>query len=206
MEEKEDFYRELDHKSRHSFCSCQTLAIGLIILAILAAVGITMAVRKVSTVLVPTRPVVATRDDQANVQQKIADLNKAPGASVTVTITESELTSLLIEALAKSPNFPLRGMQASIAPDGITLTGTATKYFNAQVTAAVTPSVVDGHIKLDVSKIQAGSLEAPSILRDQIAKGLDSLLSSQVSNLQGITIKSIQLHDGRMTISGLNPS
>src|SRR6185369_8381928 len=128
MEKKEDFYHELDKKARRSCCTCQTFALSCLVVALLLALGVTVIIRKIATVVMPPRHVTASRDDAVALQDKFAALSKAPGASVNLTLTEGELTSLLVDAINKDPDIPLRAVEVAINPDGLILTGTATKY------------------------------------------------------------------------------
>lgn len=206
MEEKENFYHELDTNTKHSFCTCQTLALGFVILAIIAALSLVWVVKRVVTAVAPGRQVMATRDDSTALQQKVAELAKAPGASVLLVINERELTSLLMDAISKDPEIPLRNVQVQINPNGIILSAIATKYLSTHLTISVLPKVVDGKIHLELTKIQAGSLSVPTLLTEQIAQKLDDLIMKQLTQVQGLIVKSILLDTGRLTITGLNPS
>ncbi len=202
MEEKEDFYHELDTKGRRSFCTCQSLAIIFLILALLLAGAIVWGVKKIKTAVFPARQVMATRQDSSSVQEKLVQLSQTAGASTSLTLTEPELTSLLADAIAKNPTIPLRGIQAQINPDGIVLAGTATKYLTTLLQIDVRPQVVDGRPKLQITKIQAGSLSVPPLLTQLLDKSLQDALATQLNELRSITVKSILLDAGRLRITG----
>lgn len=206
MEEKENFYHELDQKSRRSFCTCQTFAGFLLVVAIVIAVGLTSVMKKVTTVISPTRQVSVSRDDAVALQQKMSELSKAPGASTSLIINENELTSLFVEAIGQDKEFPLKSIQVQINPTEIVVDGVATKYLTTSISITLVPKVVSGKPKLELVKIQAGSFSVPTVLTQLIASKLDSLLENKLSQVKGLTIKSIQLEQGRIIISGLNPS
>ncbi len=201
MAEKEDFYHDLDHR-RRSFCSCQTLAIGLLVLAIVLTVTLAWATQKALTAVIPTHQVVTTSQDLTNLNQKVAELRQAAGASTRLTLTESELSRLLIEFVSHKPNLPFRDLQAQINPDGLILSGTATQILKSNITATLMPKVVDGQVKLELVKIQAGTLPIPQKLAELVATSLENLFTEQLASLSGITVKSIQLEAGKMIISG----
>lgn len=203
MAKKEDFYEELDKKAKHSFCSCQTLVIGFLILAFIFAGLIYVGVKKVTTAVKPTRAVTANQATATELRDKLEKLAIAPGASTNVTITEQELTSILIEAINNNPQVPLRQLQAQINPEAIILNATATSFANTDLTINVLPKVASGVPTLELVKIQAGTLAVPTVLTEKIDEMLQSALTKQLSNLQGVTIKSIQLDTGRLTISGV---
>ncbi len=202
MAEKEDFFQELDQKARRSFCSCQTLALGFLLLVIVAVVGIVYVGRKITQVVLPGRTVEPTRQDALQLQDKVSQLATAPGASTSLTITEAELTAALRESIARRSNFPVKGIQAEIEPSEIILTGESTKLIKSILTIHVIPKVVDGQPKLELVKIEAGSFAVPQQLTKMIAENIEGLLADQFGQLSGVTIKSMILDDGRMRISG----
>lgn len=202
MAEKENFYDELDKKSKRSFCTCQTLAIGFIILAFVVVFTVVFLVKKITTAVLPERTVEVTTDDRVKLQEKVDELSKTVGASTSLTVTERELSSLLIDAISKDPNIPIRAVQATINPREIVLTGTATQYLNTTLAISLLPEVIDGRIKLELVKIQAGNLRLPDKLTELLSNKLEGIVDTQLSQLKNISIKSIQLNNGTMVISG----
>lgn len=203
MEKKENFYHELDKHARNSFCTCQTLMIGLILVALGIAAGGIWVVGKIKTVVTPERKVVANAGDATLLREKVADLAKAPGASTTLVITEQELTGLLVESSAnKSPDFLLRGAQAAIDEEGIIISGTAVKYLNANLQARMVPKVVNGQPIFELVSIQAGSFSVPQSLTELLAKQLSSLISSKSIGLENVNVKSLSLEKGKMRVTG----
>lgn len=201
MEAKEDFYRELD-KGKRSYCTCQTMIFGLIILIIILVIGGVVVAKKISTAIAPSRQVVATIGDQTSLQQKFADLRKAPGAATSLVITEAELTSLMIDAVQKDPSIPLRDVQVQINPDAIILNGTPTSFLKTSLAISLVPEMSGGTVKLQLVKIQAGSLAVPQPLTEKISESLADVLAKQLGEIEGINLKSIQLESGRMTVTG----
>jgi hypothetical protein len=203
MEKEENFYHELDKKTKkRSYCTCQTLVIFFVLLAIALAVGVTATVKKIATVVMPQRQVTATTTDADSLQQKIADLAQAPGASTSLTITEQELTGLLVSGINNQPTIPLRDIQAQINPTEVVLTGTLTEYIKSSVALSLVPKVVDGKMKFELAKVQAGSLSVPSYVTERLAEQVDLLTEKQSDQFEGVMIKSIRLDEGRMIITG----
>lgn len=202
MAEKEDFYHELDTKTKRSFCSCQTLAIGFILLAIALAVGLVQVGKKITTAVVPPRKVTGTVDDASKLQERFDTLNKTPGASTSIAITEQELTSLLVEAVAKNPQIPLRNVQVEVEPSEVIVNGTLTQWLNSTVRMSLLPKVIDNKLELELTKIQAGTLAVPPVITEKIAEGFKGLLMQTTNSIQGVAFKSVQLEQGRLTISG----
>ena len=201
MEEKENFYDELDKKGRRSFCTCQTLVMSFVVVVVVLVFGVSWLAKKVTTTIVPQRHVLSTSQDTVNLQQKVIDLTKEPGASTELMITEQELTSLLIERINNQPTIPLRNIQAEINEDEIILSATATKFLQTMLSISVMPRVIDGKPKLELIRIQAGSLKVPAALTETIAKSLEDMLTQLP--LDNIELKNIRLGKGRMIITGV---
>jgi uncharacterized protein YpmS len=202
MAKKEDFYEELDTKGKRSFCTCQTLILGFVICIIIIVVLVVVMVKKVTTVVAPLRKVVSTSQNSTELQQKLADLRQAPGASTALVLTEQELTQLLVEQISRNAAIPLRDVQAQIDPQGVTLTGKATKLFNTGLTIILLPQVTEGRVKLELVSIKAGSLDVPRQLTESIAEALDDALGKELDQLSGVMVKSIKLDEGQMQITG----
>lgn len=203
MAEKENFYQELDSKTKRSPCTCQTLALAFLVLIVGLVILVVIGVKKITTAVAPARQVVGAEQDSVNLQQKVSELAKNPGASTSLAVTEQELTRLLIEGISLSPTIPLRNIQAEINPSGIVLSGTATKFLNSTLLISILPKVVDGQAKLELVKIQAGSLPVPTALTELLSRELENAMSKELSQLKDITIKSILLGKGMMTITGV---
>lgn len=199
MAKKEDFYHELDTKAKRSFCTCQTLALGCFALVIIVVLMIFLGVRKIKTAVAPERKVIATGQDALKLRDRVEKLNKAAGASTVLVITEQELTALLIEGISKQPEVPIRDLQAEINPDGVVLTGTATKFLSSSLTVTVLPKVVDGKPVLELVKIKAGTLTVPK----QLTEALSETLAEGLKDVKDVKVKSVTLGKGKMTISGI---
>jgi hypothetical protein len=203
MAEKENFYEELDRKTKRSFCTCQTLGLGFLLIAIFVVGGLVFAYTKIKTVVAPSRQVVTTGQEQTQFQQKLDDLSKAPGATTNLTLTEQELSGLLVQAISKNPSIPLRNVQAEIHADGIIVSAVATSFLNSTVQITIIPTVENEQPKLQLVKIQAGTLTVPTQLTETIAKGIEETMSSQMNELNGMIVKSVILNEGTMTITGI---
>jgi hypothetical protein len=140
MEEKENFYHELDKKKK-SYCTCQTLILGLLIVIALIVIGAVVMIKKVKTAVAPERQITSTTTDIGTIKEKIENLEKAPGTEKTLVITEKELTALLVQGISNDPSVPLRDIQAAINPDAIELTGKATELLNTSINLSVVPVV-----------------------------------------------------------------
>ena len=203
MAKEENFYHELDkHKKKRSYCTCQTLAMAMFIFIVVVVVILILMIRQISIAVAPQRKVVGTQTGTTELQQKFEDLSKAPGASTSITVTEQELTSLLMSGIEKQPNIPIRDVQAEIDPDQIRLTATSTQIIQTSLAISVVPKVDNGKLGLELVKIQAGSLPVPAVLTQKISDSLNQMLSEQMSQIQGVNVKSIQLLQGKMAITG----
>ncbi len=201
MEEKENFYHELDTHKKRSYCTCQTLLIGLVLIAIGVAAMVAWGVAKVKTAVLPDRQVVSSDQDRQQLEQKVSHLDLRPGASTSLTITERELTSLMVQGVSQNGAIPFRELQAEINPDGIIVSGVATKILNSSLALTILPKVVDGKVRLDVAKIQAGTLTVPSAVTEMLSKQANEALTRELK-LESIAVKSVALEEGSMTVTG----
>lgn len=202
MEEKENFFDELDSKAKHSFCTCQSMIILFVLLAIGLAVAGVVIIRQATTAITPLRKVTPTRTDATLLQRKFDDLKQAPGASTNLVISEQELTALFSQAIEKNDSFPIRGIQAVINPEVIVLSGTATQYVKSDLQVHLLPKVIDGRASLAIIKVEAGTFGVPTTLTKLIGSQLDTLLANQLSALKNVEVRSIVLGEGKLTISG----
>ncbi len=201
MEEKENFYHDLDKHKKRSFCTCQTLFFGLVILAIIVAGLVVWGVTKVKTAVLPNRQVISSDQDRQALLQKFSELDLSPGAATTLTITERELTGLLIQGLSQNSKIPFRNVQAAIQPEGIIVSGIATKWLANSLSITIVPRVIGTKLQLDIDKIQAGSLAVPDALTAALTTELNKLVTNEM-NLDSVAIKSVKLIQGSMILTG----
>lgn len=203
MGEKENFYHELDTKSRTSFCSCQSLIILFIALVISLVIIISFGINKLKEVVAPERSVISSSQDQRELQANVKQLSTISGQQARLIITERQLTSVLVDKITAEANFPVRSVQAQINPSGIVISGSATQYLKTNFEITFLPQVETGRIRIEITKVRAGQLTIPDQLNGLIGRSMSNLLDQQLNQLASFEIKSLTLDTGQLIIAGL---
>ncbi len=200
MEAKEDFYQELDKKGKRSACSCQVLALLMILVTALLSAGGIFLSQRITKLLPQPKPSLNLANH--NLPQQLTDLQKTTGASTTLSITETQLTDIIEQQVQRHPTFPLTHPVAHITADAVTISAKLPTPLGTQVTIELEPKVADGHLVMEVVRIQAGAIPLPSSLTEKISSEFRSILADTINSQEGLIVKSVRLADGRMIITG----
>jgi len=143
---------------------------------------------------------------QQNVQQAVQQA--AQSGTLTLEITESQVTSAIALAMQKQADVPVKDVQVRLRDGQIQIEGTASQKgmeFPAKV--AVSISVSNCKPKLAVESASIGPFPLPqeqlSSFLPMAEQALDDLITS--SSLSNICLLSISVGDGKMTINGSVP-
>lgn len=144
-------------------------------------------------------------------KQKWRDLNLAtPDGPFGITFTEEELTSALAEALTQAETdngepLPIEDVQIVLNDGAIYAYGRATlDLVQANGLIVATPNIgPDGHVHVTITTIEFGPLELEPALLDDLVASIEHSINEpiQASQLR-ITLSTIHIADGLMTISG----
>ena len=159
-------------------------------------------------------------DAIATIDDFIAELRgegtMLPGETVTLTLTEVQLTAIINSAIASgSGDVPISEIMVNVNPDGMLMTGKATLPSSVPLvggrTVAIgiklTPQIVAGKLSFEIGDIQLGGLSASLIpsalqsLKDQIRSSLGQDLSL-VQLPEDIVINSLELGEGSLILFG----
>ena len=127
------------------------------------------------------------------------------GATVEVVVTEAQLTKLVNETLQNQSDPPIVEPQILLRDGQIEFSGkTANQPIQADVNAVMTVQVdATGQPVFDLVSADLGPFPVPQAMLDQIEGQLDQALRAELqSKTAGITIESITIADGEMTILG----
>jgi len=123
-----DFYGEVDKikKRRGSFCTCYSFAIFIIVIIIILSVFIVLGLKKISNPSVTNVKLVEPSQQALDsLKSKLSNLvqqnDQNKGETVSLTVTEGELTSLLSQN--KEADFPVKDITAEINVMGIKVRG-----------------------------------------------------------------------------------
>jgi hypothetical protein len=126
----------------------------------------------------------------------------APG-SLTISFSEDDLLGWIKQYQDSQPEYSLQ--DASVKLDngvaqisGKVESGLISGTVDTSFTVSVSP---EGTPVVGVESMKIGNMEVPEALRDQFAAAINnSITTSLVSEMNGRTIQSITIEDGRMTI------
>jgi uncharacterized protein YpmS len=122
-----------------------------------------------------------------------------------LTITESELTSVVATELAKADAPMLTDPQILLRDGEITATGMVEQAgFSLQAEMVLVPRIdASGAPYVDLVSLAVGPFSVPDSLRDQLVSKINSLVVQQLTQSDvNVRIDSITIADGVMTVVG----
>ena len=133
-----------------------------------------------------------------------AKVDPATG-QISVVVTETELTSYLSYKLAEWKDAPISNPQAYLRNSRIELYGTA-KAASITTTVSVAFSTTvgsDGAIQLQVASANFGPVPVPPDLLARLSLMINEGLTGSLGEMAtGVKLTSVDIRDGRMTITG----
>ena len=201
-----DFYADLDKVKRKESCGCGPMLVFLLFLFFSGVYivwwGIGQIKQKIYT---PEVSISETMLRQAeNKLQLFLKGSSTKGNQITMTLTEQELTSLLVksEVLAQDDNYYLDNPQANISPDGIIITGQLRKPIKSHLTINGNLVVENGNLNYKVTSLRAGKLEVPAILSKGLESLIERLIITRLSN-SNIQYQQVTTIENELTITGI---
>ena len=178
----------------------------LLLLSALAC-SLPSAVAKPTTVptATSTRVPPSTQDvDQLQKEVATASANLAAHGDLKITVTEQQLTAFVLDGLAKNPDIPLTEPQIELQNGQILLSGkTTVAMLTVPAQLVLKPFAENGILKVSVISAKFGSVPIPENSLTQITNMINSNLNeSFVVDGKQINIESIQVSEGKMTITG----
>ncbi len=121
-------------------------------------------------------------------------------ADISLTVTERELTALL---LSGSETLPLSDAQVVVESDGIEVSGRVTQPVEGLLLIKVKPVVKDGAVDFNIQEVSIGGLSVPRTLADSVVKtALGKKLEEANTHIKNAgEIKAIELDTGELTLS-----
>jgi len=207
-----DFYGEVDKikKRRGSFCTCYSFAIFIIVIIIILSVFIVLGLKKISNPSVTNVKLVELSQQALDsLKSKLSNLvqqnDQNKGETVSLTVTEGELTSLLSQN--KEADFPVKDITAEINVMGIKVRGKyqkdllVVKNISVAVVVDLEPSIKDEKLQVTVKQIEADDLKLNKTVSSRIGKNLENIFDQKI-NRDDIIFESVVLSNGQMTLSG----
>ncbi len=155
----------------------------------------------------PEPPVPISTQDASGLQTAFDDAlaNAAQSGTLTVEVTESQLTSYLAAQLASEPNPPITDPQVTLRNGSLQVFGTVQNGIfvsNASLTAqcSVDPN---GIPQINITQAAYGPFPAPSEMTDALGALLREMLTGSFGPAAiGFRLESITIADGKMTLTG----
>ena len=158
---------------------------------------------------IPPNPISISPDAALQLQQRfqtaIENAKLSQDGSVTLTVTEEELTSLLASKLDSQPNPFITDPQVYLQNNQIEIYGKAQRGIFAATAGIILSAGVDAQGKptLDVISANFGPVPAPEGFINTITGFITDAYTSALGPVAtGFRLDSIQILDGSMTLTG----
>ncbi len=163
-----------------------------------------------STLMGPRPPYKVTPSDEAveHLKERLEQsLQAGPDGSVSVTITEEEMTALMAELLARQgENVPIADPQVLFRDGRIEFYATVTQNEMPPLPGMVafSAAAVDGEVRLTVIDAKVGPFSLPPAALEEATQALNDALMQGIPEEAGhVTITAIQVSDQEINISGV---
>lgn len=203
--QEHEFYHEIDKRRSKSSCSCGVLFTIFIIFIIIGSAFIYIGISKAKQRLVRQPAAIANEISLKSAIDKISLMLKGSEGSLnratTITITESELSSLIYDA-SSGQDIGLSNPRVTLTPGKINLFGDISSPLKSQIAIILVPSVESSQIALKIDSMTAGTLPIPPWLASKITKPIVAALSHQL-NKPGVKYQSITVMQGVLQATAL---
>lgn len=155
----------------------------------------------------PDPPVPVSRAAASGLQTAFdtALQNAAQTGTLTIELTESELTSYLAARLAEQPNPPITEPQVTLRDGALRIFGKSQAGVFVANVGVTAEFIVDqnGMPQIDVTQASYGPLPAPTQVTDALGGLLREMLTGSFGPAAlGFRLESIAIADGKMTLTG----
>jgi uncharacterized protein YpmS len=155
----------------------------------------------------PPTAVPVSTEAAANLEQQVeaAKTAAAQNGLMTLTVTESQVTSLLNEKLAANPDLAIHDPQVLLRDNQIQVFGKASQGgFEVNVRIVLAASIdAEGKPVLTVTSADFGPLPAPEGLNKTVSAMLDEAFTGALGPAaSGLRLESITIANGVMTLTG----
>ncbi len=158
----------------------------------------------------PERPgasIETSSQDAKTLQQEWASALAQAGdaGDVSLKIDEAQLTSFLALRLKQNPDLGIKNPQVYLRQGEIQLFATLDRgILRANILMGITPTIdPDGSLSFEVTSADFGPVPMPDMLKNSVSAAISEAFAGSLGPLAtGIEIKSIDISDGEMTLTG----
>jgi hypothetical protein len=202
----DEFYEELDkHKHRPSF-SCTSLVVMLLFFFLSGSYLVYWSITQIRARVITPKTSISNyslANAEAKLQNFLKGQTAAPSQPVVLSLTDEELTSLLVksEILSQDAKYSIKDPSAQISPTSVMLFGALTKPIQSRLVVETIPEINNGQLVLKVQSVKAGKLVVPALLR----RGVDNLFNRLVTsrlNSNNLVYETVTLGDHVITLTG----
>lgn len=201
QDNKSEIFDEMDKvKKRKPSCTCGTMLILLLVLLVGLSIFVLFLISMIKArVNIPViQPNLAARESLFKKLEKFTGNKTKTGPAIE--ISEQELTSLMAYSISQNDKLPIINPQSAITPDKIIVSGTLTKPLKSDIQFWLVPSVKNGKIEAQVTKITAGKISLPDFIVQAVSGILADTLEKALSQGEQIPVNSITLKTGLLVI------
>ena len=204
----DDFYSELDSAKHKDSCSCSSLIFFLVFLLLSGSYIVWWGIGQIRD-RIDTSPIPSSSAFYSSAYGKVQTFLQGKQSTpdnpkITVSLTDSELTSLLTGVSSASSNgkYVLSKPNVSITSDSMTIAGDLTKPIATQLTVVGKPVIQGGELHFMTQEAHVGKLAVPQFMRSGVDELVDSLVPGQL-NSQNIVYEQVALSDGSIALTGV---
>ena len=200
--QEDEFYKELDKKSaRRSCCTWQTFILFFIVLSIIASTVTIYLFYKIKQSSFSIERFYSEASSKDNFFAKLK-INKDKNPTFSLIITGQELTSVMASGVG-SITFEIKEIQVAIDTSEVILYGKLIKPLKADIKIETKPTVQDGKVFFEISRVSAGKLILPGFLNSEIEKSLNKMMDENFQKLyENYQVENISLEKNQIIISG----
>jgi len=152
----------------------------------------------------PERTIAVSTEALGQLNSTLSTAFEAETNSITITVTEEQLTSFVAYRFAAHSDLPIQNPQIFLQNGQVEFYGQLEQggiLINTHITLQVYPDE-NGKLNVQITSIDLGHIPATSILQQQINNAVNQALSNTIGNkTAGFYIQSITISDGKMVIN-----
>jgi uncharacterized protein YpmS len=183
----------------------------MIVLALAALFATSLACKAAQNLTQPTP--IPTKTPQPASSQAVGELvtqvaaaasTVAAGGTMTLEVTEQQLTSAALLAIQTQSDTPISNLQILLRDGQLKVTGSVSQSgFDLPLVVVMQITAdANGHIQTKVISADVGFFSLPQSMVDQVSTQVNQMLLSQFNTTaDAIFVESIVIADGKMTIT-----
>ncbi len=155
----------------------------------------------------PGDPIQTSSQDAEALQKQWADAlaQAGPKEDIRLKIDEAQLSSFLALRFQQRANLGIESPQVFLRQDEIRFFATLDRgILRANVLMGIAPTIdPDGNLSFEVTSADFGPVPMPDVLKSSLSAAISEAFAGSLGSLAtGIDIKSVEISDGEMTLTG----